>query len=83
MEDENDFTVIKMGKSICIDDLVIEAIKDASSRASKIGYLASTYLRHFIYSSVVNDRTEQMENILFPVTERSLVRFWNEVCKFL
>lgn len=78
-DDEDGYGTIKMGRSMCRDELVVEAITNASIRASKVGYLASTYLRHEIYDAIINNRLVVIAN-LFPLTERSIIApFWNEV----
>lgn len=78
IDDDDGYGTIKMGRSICRDPLVVDAIRSASIRASEIGYLASTYLRHDIYDAVINNRLAVLNN-MFPLLERSILPYWNEV----
>lgn len=78
-DDDEQFRTIKMGLlDVCSDRRVFNNLNDVAIRASEIGYLATTYLRHDVYDAIINDRQEVL-NRLLPVTERSLVPYWNEV----
>lgn len=75
MADEDDtLRTIKVGLLEHSDPVTIRNIKDVATRASKVWYLATTYLRHDMYDRIINDRPIQL-----PVTPQTIAPYWYEV----